>query len=82
MLFKRETFNKLGGFNEEDKVAEDYRLSSRVKPNKFKIVNDYVYTSSRRFYKKGIWYIIKLMWKCWINRNNDEFFKDNQNYWK
>lgn len=82
MLFKTETFNKLGGFNEEDKVAEDYRLSSKVKPKKFKIVNSYVYTPSRRFDKKGIWYMIKLMWNSWINRNNDEFFKHDQNYWK
>lgn len=82
MLFKTETFNKLGGFNEEDKVAEDYRLSSKIKPKKFKVFNGYVYTPSRRFNKKGVWYMIKLMWKSWINRNNDEFFKYDQNYWK
>jgi glycosyltransferase involved in cell wall biosynthesis len=81
MLFKTETFNKLGGFNEEDKVAEDYRLSSKIKPKKFKIVNGYVYTPSRRFNKKGVWYMIKLMFKCWINQNNDNFFKHDQNYW-
>jgi len=81
MLFKTEIFNKLGGFNEEDKVAEDYRLSSKIKPKKFKIVNGYVYTPSRRFDKKGVWYMIKLMWKSWINQNNDKFFKNNQNYW-
>lgn len=82
MLFKTETFNKLGGFNEEDKVAEDYRLSSKVKPKKFKVYNGYVYTSSRRFDKKGVWYMTKLMWNCWINHNNDQFFKQDQNYWK
>ena len=82
MLFKTEIFNKLGGFNEEDKVAEDYRLSSKIKPKKFKIVNGYVYTPSRRFDKKGVWYMIKLMWKSWINQNNDKFFESDQNYWK
>ena len=81
MLFKTHTFNKLGGFNEEDKVAEDYRLSSKIKPKKFKVFDGYVYTSSRRFDKKGVWYMIKLMWNCWINHNNDKFFKDDQNYW-
>lgn len=81
MLFKTETFNKLGGFNEEDKVAEDYRLSSKVKPRRFKVFNGYVYTSSRRFDQKGIWYMIKLMLGSWINRNNDSFFKHGQNYW-
>ena len=82
MLFKTETFNKLGGFNEEDKIAEDYRLSSKIKPKKFKITNYYVYTPGRRFSKKGVWYMIKLMWKSWINKNNDRFFKHDQNYWK
>ena len=82
MLFKTETFNKLGRFNEEDKIAEDYHLSSKIKPNRFKITNDFVYTSSRRFSKKGVWYMIVLAWKSWLNRNNDEFFKQDFNYWK
>jgi len=82
MLFKTETFNKLKGFNEQDKVAEDYRLSSKIKSKKFKVFNGYVYTPSRRFDKKGVWYMIKLMWKSWINQNNDKFFENDQNYWK
>jgi glycosyltransferase involved in cell wall biosynthesis len=81
MLFKTETFNQLGGFNEQDQVAEDYRLSSKIKPKKFKIINGYVYTPSRRFSKKGVWYMIKLMLSSWINKNNDNFFKHDQNYW-
>ena len=82
MLFKTETFNNLKGFNEQDKIAEDYHLSSKIKPNRFKITNDFIYTSSRRFDKKGIWYMIKLAWKSWLNRNNDEFFKQDFNYFK
>lgn len=82
MLFKTEIFNQLGGFNEQDKVAEDYHLSSKVKPGKFKIINGYAYTPSRRFDKKGVWYMIKLAWKSWLNRNNDDFFKKDYNYWK
>jgi len=81
MLFKTEAFNKLGGFNEEDKVAEDYRLSSKVEPKKFKVFNGYVYTSSRRFSKKGLRYMIWLMFRSWTNRNNSDFFKNDQNYW-
>lgn len=81
MLFKTETFNKLGGFNEEDKVAEDYRLSSKIKPKKFRVFNGYVYTSSRRFHQKGLWYMMRLMFSSWINRGNDKFFKHGQNYW-
>jgi glycosyltransferase involved in cell wall biosynthesis len=82
MLFKTETFNQLGGFNEKDKIAEDYHLSSKINPKKFKIMDDYVYTPSRRFEKKGIWYMIKLAWMSWLNRNNDDFFKNDYNYWK
>ena len=48
----------------------------------FKIANNFAYTSSRRFDKKGIWYMIKLAWKSWLNTNNDEFFKKDFNYWK
>lgn len=81
MLFKTETFNKLGKFNNEDKIAEDYHLSSKVSPSKFRVSNFFVYTPSRRFEKKGLWYMIKLMVMCWWNRNNDEFFKQDFNYW-
>lgn len=81
MLFKTETFWKLGGFNEEDKIAEDYHLSSKIHPKKFKIVNTFIHTSARRFIKKGTWYMIKLAWNSWLNRNNDEWFKHDYNYW-
>ena len=81
MLFKTDIFKKLGGFNEEDKIAEDYHLSSKIKPSKFKVISVYAYTPGRRFAKKGVWYMIKLAFNCWINRNNDEFFKHDYNYW-
>ena len=82
MLFKTEIFNRLEGFNEKDKIAEDYHLSSKIKPKRFKIANYFVYTPSRRFSKKSVWYMIKLAWKSWINRNNDEFFKQDFNYFE
>jgi len=81
MLFKTETLNQLGGFNEKDKIAEDYHLSSKIKPNKFKVANHVIYTSSRRFRKKGVWYMIKLMIHCWINRNDETFYQKDYNYW-
>ena len=81
MLFKTETFNKLKGFNNEDKIAEDYHLSSKNAPSKFRVENLFVYTPSRRFEKKSLRYMMKLMVMCWWNRNNDEFFKQDFNYW-
>ena len=82
MLFKLEAFNTLKGFNEEDKIAEDYHLSSKIKPRRFKVSGNFVYTPSRRFSKKGVWYMIVLAWNAWINRNNDDWFKKDYNYWK
>lgn len=81
MLFKVDTFNKIGRFNEKDKIAEDYHISSKIRPSKFKVEDLYVYTPSRRFKKKGLGYMIRLMIMCWWNRHNDDFFKRDFNYW-
>ena|ERR1035437_8428252 len=81
MLFNTEEFRKLGKFCEEDKFAEDYHISMKVKPKDFYIHNDIVYTTSRRFKSKGLYYMIKMMVKSYFNRNNPEFFKKDHNYW-
>ena len=81
MLFKTEVFESLGGFNPNDKFAEDYHLSSKIKPNKFYVANKIVYTTSRRFKNKGILYMVKMMIKSWFNKNNNEFFTKEHNYW-
>ena len=82
MLFKTSKFNELGGFNEKDKIAEDYHLSSKIAPNKFKIVDAYVYTPARRFKNKGIFYMAKIFFMGWWNRNNDKWFEKDFDYWK
>ena len=81
MLFKRKEFIELGGFHEEDKFAEDYHLSMKVNPKKFKIFNYIAKTSDRRFRNKSVLYMVKLMTRCWVNRNDDEFYKKDYNYW-
>lgn len=81
MMFKTQTFKKLGGFNEDDKIAEDYHLSSKIKPRKFKVINVSAFTLSRRFENKGVWYMIQLAFDCWLNRNDDDFFKQDFDYW-
>jgi len=81
MLFNRMHFNILGGFNEEDKFAEDYHLSSKVLPAKFFVKNEIVYTSSRRFVNKGTFYMVKMLLKSWLNKDNEDFFKSDHNYW-
>lgn len=81
MLFSRSEFDRLGGFIDDDKFAEDYHLSSKIKPSKFKIYKEIVYTTSRRFENKGLKYMLVMMAKSWINRNNNEFFKKDHDYW-
>ena len=82
MLIKIDTFNELGGFNEKARVAEDYLLSKQIKPNKFKTLNTTVFTPPRRFENKGVLYMMRLMIKSFLNRNNKQFFKDDNTYWK
>ena len=82
MLIRVNKFNEIGGFDEEAKVAEDYLLSKQIKPNRFVILNKVIYTPPRRFDKKGVIYMIKLMIRSFLNRNNKEFFKNHNTYWK
>jgi glycosyltransferase involved in cell wall biosynthesis len=74
---------ELGGYKEDELFAEDYSLSSKVKPKKFWIhESSGVFTSARRFKNKGIGYMFWIMIKSYLNRNNPEFFKQHHNYWK
>jgi glycosyltransferase involved in cell wall biosynthesis len=82
MLFNYQTFKQLGQFNENDKIAEDYHLSKKVNPNKFKIFNYKAFTTSRRFETKGILYMLKIMLSCWFNKDNEDFYKKDFNYFK
>jgi len=82
MMFKKETFDKLGGFDETAKVAEDYLLSRKIKGNKFKVFNNFGYTTPRRFEKKGIIYMGKLMIQSFLFKNNKSFFSKHNTYWK
>lgn len=82
MLFKKSEFERLGGFKDDDIFAEDYHLSMKVKPKKFKIYKYKALTSDRRLRKKSFLYMSKLMIKCWLNRNDDEFYKKDYSYWE
>jgi glycosyltransferase involved in cell wall biosynthesis len=82
MMFNKFTFDQLGGFDESATVAEDYLLSKKVTPNKFKLSNKIVFTTPRRFEEKGIWYMVKLMISSFLNRNNKKFFSNHNTYWK
>lgn len=82
MLMRTSKFNELGGFDEDVLVAEDYLLSKKVNPKKFKILNKVIYTPPRRFDNKGLFYMTKLMLGSFLNRDNKDFFKKHDTYWK
>jgi len=82
MLFDRERFWALGGFNEKALFAEDYLLSKRVARMRFRIVRGKVLTTNRRFQKLGhgrmVWMFFKTMMHSW----NDKYFLRDQGYWE
>lgn len=81
MLFEREAFWRLGGFNERALFAEDYLLSKGVARNRFRIVRGRVLTTNRRFRKLGhgrmIWMFLKTMMHTW----DEQYFLEDQGYW-
>ena len=81
-LWKTQPYWIYGGYNPEELFAEDYSISQKVDPKEFKVHRiKGTYTSSRRFKKKGVLWMFKIMIKSYINRKNPEFFKHHHNYW-
>jgi len=80
MLFDILEFNKVGGFINEDKFAEDFHLSMKISPDKFHVSKHKIYTTDRRFKKKGLLYMLKMSFLSYVNKNNPEFFKKDYNY--
>lgn len=82
MLFDREAFWALGGFNERALFAEDYLLSKGVARSRFRIVRGKILTTNRRFQKLGhgrmVWMFFKTMMHSW----NDKYFLRDQGYWE
>ena len=80
-LWKTEAYWKTGGYDETHLFAEDYWVSQKAEKMIIHKTKG-VWTSARRFKNKGFFYMFLLSIKCYINRNNTEFFKNHQNYWK
>ena len=79
-LWKTEAYWKTGGYDETHLFAEDYWVSQKAESMKIHKTKG-VWTSARRFKNKGFFYMFILSIKCYINRNNTEFFRNHQNYW-
>ena len=81
-LFRTEIYKYTGGYNPNHQFAEDYYISNKIYPQFFNIhKTEGVYTSARRFHKKGFIYMISIMIKCWFNRNNESFYMKSHEYW-
>jgi len=80
-LWKTEAYWKTGGYDETHMFAEDYWVSQKAE-NMVIHKTKGVWTSARRFKNKGFFYMFLISIKCYINRNNTEFFKKHHNYWK
>jgi glycosyltransferase involved in cell wall biosynthesis len=79
-LWKTEAYWKTGGYDETHLFAEDYWVSQKAESMKIHKTKG-VWTSARRFKNKGFFYMAWLSIKCYLNRNNSEFFKQSHNYW-
>jgi hypothetical protein len=56
-------------------------LSMKIKPFRFHVSPHKIYTTDRRFKKKGLFYMLKMSFLSYANKNNPEFFKNDHNYW-
>jgi glycosyltransferase involved in cell wall biosynthesis len=83
MLTRRNKFEEYGGFPEKTVTSEDYFLSRKYDPKKFKILNHYFGQDSRRFKKMGYFGMASYLIKNFINRNNKKYWDnlDSSKYW-
>src|SRR5271170_3640342 len=81
MLFDREVFWALGGFNERALFAEDYLLSKGVARIGLRIVRGRVLTTNRRFQKLGHWTMVWMFFKTMMHTWDEEYFLEDQGYW-
>ena len=79
-LWKTEAYWKTGGYDETHLFAEDYWVSQKAEKMVIHKTKG-VWTSARRFKNKGFFYMFLISIKCYLNRNNREFFKQHHNYW-
>ena len=83
MLTRRDKFEEFGGFPEKFSTSEDYFLSRKYSPKKFRIVRHHFGQDSRRFKKMGYLGMAKYLTKNFINRNNKAYWDslDSSKYW-
>ena len=83
MLTRRDRFEEYGGFPENFSTSEDFFLSRKYSPRKFRILRHYFGQDSRRFKKMGYMGMAKYLVKNFVNRNNRAYWDslDSSKYW-
>jgi glycosyltransferase involved in cell wall biosynthesis len=83
MLTRRDRFEEYGGFPEQFSTSEDFFLSRKYSPKKFRIVKHHFGQDSRRFKKMGYMGMAKYLVKNFVNRNNQSYWDklDSSRYW-
>ena len=83
MLTRKDKFEEYGGFPENLLTSEDYFLSKKYSPKKFKIIQHHFGQDSRRFKKMGYMGMVKYLTKNFINRNNKAYWDSlyHNKYW-
>ena len=66
-----------------EKTSEDYFLSRKYSPRKFRIIKHHFGQDSRRFKKMGYFGMATYLIKNFINRNNKRYWDslDSSKYW-
>jgi glycosyltransferase involved in cell wall biosynthesis len=83
MLTRRDRFEEFGGFPENFSTSEDFFLSRKYSPKKFRIIRHHFGQDSRRFKKMGYMGMAKYLVKNFVNRNNQAYWDklDSSKYW-
>ena len=83
MLTRRDRFEEFGGFPEQFSTSEDFFLSRKYSPKKFRIIKHHFGQDSRRFKKMGYMGLAKYLVKNFVNRNNKKYWDklDSSKYW-
>ena len=83
MLTRRDRFEQYGGFPEQFATSEDFFLSRKYSPKKFRIIRHHFGQDSRRFKKMGYMGMAKYLVKNFVNRNNKAYWDklDSSRYW-
>ena len=83
MLTRKDRFEEFGGFPEQFSTSEDFFLSRKYSPKKFRLIRHHFGQDSRRFKKMGYMGMAKYLVKNFVNRNNKAYWDriDNSRYW-